>query len=322
MEDPRPKIVASIELLSCRINFQPTIFLCGGLTDFTDPSIVTLRKALLENSSKFPKEIQDGILIAEYFKDYNADGLFPDLMTFENYLAGVAHSVVIILESAGTIAELGAFSQNPTLQNKLLVVCQDQYFQNGSFIELAILKYLSEKDEDSVAYYEWCTSDSPKPANIPEHTINHVIGDIVKFSRKSRSQKFSAGTPGHVIVFVRELIRLFIAVTRKEIQEYLTNVGIEIEAQELKRILYVLEKFEVIKQQVNGKTYFVPHRADFHSMTFGMKPGTSIHGVDIHRSGGLSTESVSMACSMFYQKSKDSRREGAITKALEGGLLK
>lgn len=322
MDDPRLKIIEALDLDSSRIQFQPTVFLCGGDTNIQDHKVITLRKSILENAHKLTEEIQDGILIAEEYKDYNADGLFPDLMTFESHLAGIAHSIVIILESAGSIAELGAFSQNPSLHNKIFAFVQDRHFDNASFIQIAILNFLSDRNEDSVMVYAWDPTPLAVEPNIPNDTISHVIDDISKFCNKARSQAFIKDDVGHQTVLVKEFIRLFTAITQKEILQYLQMIWPDFTDHNLKRILYILESFNVIKKQTNGKAYYVLHKTEFHTLNLRVKENSEIQGVDIGRGLGLSTESINMACSKFYREIRDTRREGAIAKAIDSGLLK
>lgn len=321
MYDPRPRLLQHLDLSRSRVEFAPTIFLCGGQVDHEKPNQHSLRKSLLENIGKFPPIFQDSILLAEEFKDYNADGVFPDLMTFENYLAGIAHRVVLILESAGTIAELGAFSQNKNLMKKMLVIGQAEHFNQSSFIEQAILKFLSE-NEDQVFHYDWQPSTTREPGYIPDDVINHVIGDIVTSANKTQSAVFEPDNISHATVFVKEIIRLFIALTKIEIETCLELAGFSLSPQEIKRIIYILEAFEVIKKQANGNIYFVSHRTAFHQLRLKSTPGIEINQVTIHKGGGIHSDSIPLACAQYYKESRDSRRLGAIKEALDKDLLK
>src|SRR5690606_5982796 len=91
----------------------------------------------------------------EEITDWHADGVYQNLMEYEADLAGICSLVVIILESPGAIAELGAFSQLEDLSHRLMVITSDSFSQD-SFIELGILRHIrSKNNEGSVRVYPW-----------------------------------------------------------------------------------------------------------------------------------------------------------------------
>ena len=65
-----------------------------------------------------------------------------DLLSLENLLAQSVHVIVIVLESPGAIAELGAFTNHPQLSNRLVVVVDKKFRKARSFIALGPIRYL------------------------------------------------------------------------------------------------------------------------------------------------------------------------------------
>jgi len=77
-----------------------------------------------------------------------------DLLSLENMLAESVHAVVIILESPGAIAELGAFANHPNLRNKLVVIVDKKYRKARSFIRLGPVRYLEKKTNSKVIFHD------------------------------------------------------------------------------------------------------------------------------------------------------------------------
>ena len=121
----------------------PIVLLCGGRvpslnseSSVESENSISLRDSIYVTSPP-PNDFE--IFYPEEITDWQIDGIFSNLIDFEKSLAGITSLVVIILESAGSIAELGAFSQLPELKNKLIVVVREEYVSgknSNSFINL------------------------------------------------------------------------------------------------------------------------------------------------------------------------------------------
>src|SRR5690606_21262580 len=69
-------------------------------------------------------------------------------LEMENQLADLADAVIIIVESPGTFAELGAFSSNPSLRKKMLPILSHEYKNiKDSFIATGPVQWI---DKDSL----------------------------------------------------------------------------------------------------------------------------------------------------------------------------
>lgn len=85
-----------------------------------------------------------------------------DLLSLENLLARSVHVVVMVLESIGAIAELGAFSNHPDLQNRLIVLVDKKYQQSKSFISLGPIRFLNKRTESIIIYESFSNPDIKK----------------------------------------------------------------------------------------------------------------------------------------------------------------
>ncbi len=50
------------------------------------------------------------VRIAEHYKDWSHDSIYRDLVSFERHVAELSSVIVLVLESPGSIADLGLFS--------------------------------------------------------------------------------------------------------------------------------------------------------------------------------------------------------------------
>jgi hypothetical protein len=104
----------------------PVVFLCGGMgSERRDTLAVFLRKQLPELKLFYAEPVWEAIAEREKL----------GALAMESQLAELADLVIIIVESPGTFAELGAFSQSADLREKLLPIIDKRYeSEKKSFI--------------------------------------------------------------------------------------------------------------------------------------------------------------------------------------------
>lgn len=137
-------------LLSAEARKQPLkIFLCGPGEEsrgFDDREFI--KKNLSEYkgvSVTYGEEIEE----ANRFKKRG-----QDLQTLE---AEFAHSVdftVLILNSPGSIAELGTFSMIPNIRSRLFVVVSTRFYGSKSYIARGPLSLIASSQMNNVIYYD------------------------------------------------------------------------------------------------------------------------------------------------------------------------
>jgi hypothetical protein len=119
-----------------------TVFLCGKSLDDTTSlrhKIANQFKnelaLLLRYTLVFPEDIFEELLSGPFHKD---------LLTLENLLADSVDVIVLIPESAGSIAELGAFANHERLRQKLVCVQEERYRKEKSFINYGPVRLLRD----------------------------------------------------------------------------------------------------------------------------------------------------------------------------------
>lgn len=111
------------------------ILLCGG----TVGSIIevkprSLRDAFLKGDG-FEKIGSSVVLQIEEIQDFfDKDSPYIDLVSFETDIALICELVILFSESPGSFAELGCFSMVDEIYEKILVIVQNHYLSQSTFI--------------------------------------------------------------------------------------------------------------------------------------------------------------------------------------------
>jgi hypothetical protein len=311
--DPRSKLFDRVNIERSRVSYSAPhiVLLCGGKVeikerpDDPDPPIASLRHAITHSSPDFETFRPEDIT------DWHADGLFKNLMNFEQELAGICSLVVVILESAGSIAELGAFSQLPELSEKLVAIKSRDFETDRnmiSFINLGILRFLKEERPSAVRNYPWNIS---VPASIDENVVRDITSDISDIlSEIPKAPLFNAKLNAHVVTLLYELTFIFVAVRESEYLSYLEIFGVQITRDELRRKLFLLERFAILKRETySDATFFIVGRSEFHRLRFASQDPAS--RIDPAR--------LSVECLQFYKdEPKQRNRHRAISLASAG----
>jgi len=139
--DPRDSFLSSIKLPAVRVEpaNAPIVLLCGGPNPPTTQesgeviNAASLRQAITQAQTPFE------LFLPEEITRWQEDGIYPNLMEYEKDLAGICSLVVVVIESAGSIAELGAFSQLEEMSDRLYVI---RRIIDGEDTSLSIWGYL------------------------------------------------------------------------------------------------------------------------------------------------------------------------------------
>lgn len=312
MQDPRLEFLESIvlERMKVELSGSPIVLLCGGLVpikegaDDDDPPIVSLRQAISLGYPSFE------FVRPEEITDWQIDGTYENLMDFERDLAGVCSLVVIVLESPGAIAELGAFSQLEDLRHRLLVFISSDFHNDDSFIRLGILRHIESAKEGSVRAYSWgAPSERGGSLEVASDILNDMLKDIQdQIDSLSKREAFKKDNNSHAMALICQLLSVFIALKIGELSEYLSTLGVVLTEAQLKRKLFILERFKIIKKgKYSDSTYYAPTEVSFHSVTLSHRGGKPVDSLR-----------VTASCSDFYKTTKDRHRVGFLKEMAAG----
>ncbi|QSD37523.1 hypothetical protein H5A40_10650 [Pectobacterium brasiliense] len=130
--------------IKCPGNVKKFVFLCGANKENGSPS--ARREELLNFSYKNLPNCH--FFLAELvFKELTTNlnnSLSDNLLDVETELSNLADSIVIVLESYSSFAELGAFSYSKELRKKLIVINDTKYINANSFINHGPVKAIKD----------------------------------------------------------------------------------------------------------------------------------------------------------------------------------
>ncbi len=146
------------------------IFLCGGASS---SDYISVRDQIRDSLNKLNniRVLYPEDLFIEMLKDkkYN-------LLDLESFLADNSDIICIVCESAGSLVELGAFTNNEKTVNKVVALIDSKRKRDKSFIMLGPIKLLQKHAEDKVLFYD--------PENLKE-ALDKLSKSFKKQSRKN-----------------------------------------------------------------------------------------------------------------------------------------
>ena len=127
---------------------KTTIFLCGASKEKKDSKREKIANALTGGWYSFHYDI---LYPEDLFDELMLGPSQQDLMSMENILAESVDAIVLVPESPGAFAELGAFVNNEALREKLICVQEIKYKKKKSFINYA-LRLIKKSKKGEIVY--------------------------------------------------------------------------------------------------------------------------------------------------------------------------
>jgi hypothetical protein len=188
---------------------RPVIFLCGGAKSSPRD---TLRDYLLKTYPDYY------VFYAEKVWECIAADASQTALRMEANLATLADLVIIIVESPGTFAELGAFALSEPLRAKLLPVVDRAYQGSASFLATGPLRWIDAESRFRPTIYA------------AQSRILEAVGELDdRISRISdpatTSLRDLASSPKHLLFFLCDLIAVVHPATLEIVQYYLRHIA-------------------------------------------------------------------------------------------------
>tara|TARA_R110000868_G_scaffold85422_11_gene240342 strand:- start:1624 stop:2514 length:891 start_codon:yes stop_codon:yes gene_type:complete len=177
----RFKMLLLPNLLKKSARRQPTrVFLCGPGLTAGNVDVRESAKAALQSIECV--EVTYGEHI-ENIPGFN--NLKTDLQSLEYLFAYTTDFTVLILDSPGAIAELGAFSMIPNIRRRLIVLVPSRFHNQNSYINRGPLSLLARIDPNSIIYYEPNKHDHIKTAVKRTVTTYKFMAESLKRNYRS-----------------------------------------------------------------------------------------------------------------------------------------
>jgi hypothetical protein len=208
----RDKVIDYLRSDSYRFRgLLPVVFLCGGAGSISRD---TLRDYLLHNKSN----LNVNIFYAERVWNLIASRTDHSALEMESELADLADLVIIIVESPGTFAELGAFSLNDSLRQKILPIVDSIHSIEQSFIGTGPLKWIDADSKFAPTVYVSLLRILESIDQIEERIKRIRKPSTIKISDLSTS-------PKHLLFFLCDLIAVIYPATIEMIEHYLGQIA-------------------------------------------------------------------------------------------------
>lgn len=161
---------------------QKLVFVCGGEAGADPNAPKSMREVLLAKAYAVGKKGEFGgakVLLAEEAAKALSDSHFSNLLDLEQYIAAVVQAVILIVESPGSMCELGAFVTVKEIRDKLIIVLQGKYKNTPSFITDGAIRYFASRhDNPQVPGYDWNVDNDTKVVSAPDYAINAMVAEL------------------------------------------------------------------------------------------------------------------------------------------------
>ena len=265
------KVFEQLNTDNFHVNIQPNkLFLCGGKVDVKEAIPPSFRDRLLGYTAETDMELHDSFVLAEAFKDYFKDNYYTDLLAFENDIAYISTLVIIFLESAGSLVELGLFCNKPEIYNKLLIIApQEEVEGEDSFIYLGPIEYIKKKNTTSIEIMPWPSKDR---LEYDKDNLSELCASInAKINTQSKVESFKKENSGHIAHLICAIVTISYPILLSEIELVLYSLEIDIAQSKISRLLYLLQKIDLIKTfKRSHYTYYYPVDNKIKKIKFGI----------------------------------------------------
>ena len=269
-------LVEKIDLSASHMKpFEGFIFLCGGPTDITSEHPVSIRDAIQRELVK-DRGLSRRIRLAEDFKDWSHESLYRDLISFETHLAELSSVIVLVLESAGSIAELGLFSAIEEFRRKLLVFVETGHYQADSFIRLGPINFLEKAHENIAHCHRWLERYGPARFDREKATeLQSELAEAVRLrlERAAPMRPLDIGKWLDGALLAVDLLGLCSALTVRELRSLMSRLGCEKSDSETRQLLFLLERVGLLAMEPKGDQRFYVGIQDQDFIRFAYREG-------------------------------------------------
>jgi hypothetical protein len=232
---------------------SPVIFICGGLNSAPRDKLRAYLKQQKPNLQ---------IFYAERVWELISSNPGLGALKMESDLAALSDLILIIVESPGTFAELGAFSHVETLRKKMLPIVDREHRGANSFINTGPIRWIDQESDFRPTI--WTRRDQIlESADEIERRIAMIP--------KPKSEKVSdlARSRKHLLFFICDLVGVIAPTTINAIEFFMAKIAPAIPAAELEVTLLVglAEAMGLIRKDVimvgdHAVKFFSPANAE------------------------------------------------------------
>lgn len=245
----------------CRIINRPgRVWVFGGQfsSDATGPPC-SLRESFWRKTLSLPPSSArpwlSELCRPEEFPDWWAFSGYKDLLAFERDACHLAQATILFAESPGALAELGAIASEDSLVRHTLVVVEDRYHKERSFLKLGPLKRVDDLKG-------LCIVGDAEANQLSEEDFQSLIDHLDGwFPSIPKSQQFSPSSHTHQTLLLADLVDVLLVSKEEELHNAAIHFGVTFDAGRMKEVLGLLDFFELIKVVRRGNEVFYVRKA-------------------------------------------------------------
>jgi hypothetical protein len=257
----------SINIGECRIiNTPHLIFLCGGQTASSGEPHRSARDFFLRHLELRHRELSERISLAEKINDWFDENAFPDLLDVEEHIADLCDLIILFVESAGSIAELGAFAASATLCPKTIAVLNGKHLSSRSFISDGPIRRLRAMNVDSVRVFDWDMT-SPHLPDSQEDLLdmgNKLVTLLLNEGKRHIAEsRLNLESHGHCMLMIADLIDLLGVATTTDIINCfdIWRPRRPLTRSQCKKYILLLQRLNLVREkQYNSEVFYLPCR--------------------------------------------------------------
>jgi hypothetical protein len=140
-----------------------------------------------------------------------------DALQMEEDLAKLADMIIVIVESGGTLTELGAFSLSPSLRQKLLPIIDEKHQHDSSFITNGPLHWIDTESAFRPTIYTTLSMVLSAVDQIEERIKRIPQSHSIKLDDLSTS-------PKHFLFFIYDLVSVIHPASLRMINHYVSAI--------------------------------------------------------------------------------------------------
>ncbi|WP_339811262.1 retron St85 family effector protein [uncultured Imperialibacter sp.] len=251
-------------ILSSKLKYKSEsqiVFIFGAKNQNNE---ITARSSVLTYAKKYLHEFQF-FQAEDFFSSFKNDQ--HDLMSLEGELATYSDCILILLESPGTFAELGAFSHNDELVKKILAVNKLEFVGEDSFINLGPLKKIERKSKFKPVIY----ANFKRILNYIDIIENNLKGNLRKNAKSINFKTFELFTKNkkYRLQFISDIVTLFGPITKEEVTLVINEIYSQTVHYKADFDISLLESLSFIRS-FDGHYFSAPNR-EFYFYSYGQE---------------------------------------------------
>jgi len=213
---------------SCRLIDRPeTIWVFGGPRHHIEEERLanpySLRDFFLAKiDNQFPPYTwAKGVTYPENFPDWYVLSEYDDLHEFERDACSIARGVIVFLESAGSLAEIGALAIDETLAERVFLILHEKYHKNTSYLWLGPITRIKNSNG------QICVIGTRPKDKMVDVDYDSIIEHITCWdSSLNKGEIINHRNPGHVILLIADLINILLVSKDNDLLKIMPSFGV------------------------------------------------------------------------------------------------